>query len=58
MNDEDTQPDTRNHKGEYCPYVLNTGDKKAIRGQQALLCQEGYCNECEVFIEWRKQLWQ
>ena len=37
--------DIRNHKGEYCPY------------RKILLCQEGYCNECQIFLNWCLNLW-
>lgn len=30
-----------NHKGEPCPYTNKT-----------LTCQEGYCNECEIYHRW------
>ncbi len=28
------------HKGEYCPY------------KKILLCQEGVCYRCQIFIDW------
>jgi len=40
------QPDIRNHKGETCPY------------KNLLLCQEGYCNNCQIFIDWCLSLWE
>ena len=46
--------DTRNHKGEYCPYKIDwTNQSRHL----VLICQEGYCNNCEVFIEWSNKLW-
>jgi len=33
-----------NHKGQKCPY-------------KDILCQEGYCSGCQVFIDWSKSLW-
>jgi hypothetical protein len=34
-----------NHKGEQCQY-------------KAILCQEGYCNECQIYIDWCNSLWE
>jgi hypothetical protein len=42
----DNQPDNSNHKGEFCPY------------RKTLLCQEGYCNKCAVWIKWCEELWK
>ncbi len=42
----DNQQDNRNHKGEACLY------------KKILLCQEGYCSECAVYLEWCLSLWK
>lgn len=33
----------RNRKGEWCPFA-------------DILCQEGYCDECMVYLEYEKKL--
>jgi len=48
-------PDNRNHKGEYCPYRV---EWKGKIKHLVLLCQEGYCNKCQIFIDWCKSLWE
>jgi len=53
MNDK--EPDNRNHKGEWCPYRVEWNGKVK---HLTLLCQEGYCSECEIYKEWCKLLWE
>ncbi len=36
--------DRWNHKGEYCIYTE----------KDALLCQEGYCSECEIYRKFKE----
>ena len=36
--------DIENHKGKICPY-------------KKILCQEGYCNNCQIFLDWCLSLW-
>ena len=44
----------RNHKGTYCPYKVEwEGNVK----HPVLLCQEGYCSECQIYLDWCKSLW-
>jgi hypothetical protein len=35
-----------NHKGEWCAY----------KSKHTLLCQEGYCSECEIYRKYMKEL--
>jgi len=45
MDNKDNQPDNRNHKGEMCPYKV-------------ILCQESYCEGCQIYIDWCLSLWE
>ena len=33
------------HKGEWCPYAN-------AMGGGAVLCQEGYCDQCQIYIDY------
>jgi len=46
VDNKDNQTDNRNHKGEMCPY------------KKLLLCQEGCCSNCQIYIDWCKSLWE
>ena len=41
---DETEPYILNHKGTYCIY-------------KSILCQEGFCNDCEIFRVWCIKLW-
>ena len=43
IRDEDDKHVPYNHKGSRCPYKL-------------ILCQEGYCNDCNIYIQWCEKL--
>jgi len=36
------------HKGEWCPYA------KAM-GRSPVLCQEGYCDQCQILLDYSVQ---